>query len=174
MTPERPRARHEVPERREQATAPPREAEPQPVDTLLALQRSAGNRAVSAMLARQPAPADSEAKPKQARAATSTLGLGEELGVIPLDTATWGQADEKGRLHELHVSFVHNPAVPALAEAMMKGKSIPEGFYSSRGGKITLSSIVITSLTYSQDLESGELMVSMSVNFTAAQAEPVR
>ena len=47
-------------------------------DDVLALQRSAGNRAVSAMLAREPAPADAKAP---AAAATATLS---GIGTIPL------------------------------------------------------------------------------------------
>ena len=70
------------PPRREPART--REAEPLPAEAaVLGLQRAAGNRAVTALLARQPEP-----KPKKERAATSTLGLGDVSGVIPLDSAS--------------------------------------------------------------------------------------
>lgn len=151
---------------------PPREAEPLPAESaVLGLQRSAGNQAVSALLGRQPTPTDSGAKPKE-RAATSTLGLGEEIGVIPLDSASLGQADQDGNLHDLHVTFVNNPAVPQIQQAMLSGRPIPEGFYSSTSMKLLLKSIVITSMTF-QDHE-GDQVVSVSINFTASKFEPVR
>ena len=167
--------RHDHEQRRkEPATASPREPEPLPAEAaVLGLQRTAGNRAVSALLARQPAPADSGAKPKKDRAATSTLGLGEEIGVIPLDSASLGQADRDGQIHDLNVTFVNNPAVPQIQEAMLKGKPIPEGFYSSTSMKLTLHSIVITSMTFQDDAEGGQI-VSLSLNFTASEFEPVR
>ena len=166
--------RHEPAESRSTAHhLPPREAEPQPPHAVLALQRAAGNRAVSALLARQPTPTDSGAKPKQSRAATSTVGLGEEIGVIPLDSASLGQADRDGTVHDLHVTFVNNEAVPKIHEAMLKSKPIPEGFYSSTSMKLVLHSIVITSMTFSDDHEGGQI-VSLSLNFTASEFQPVR
>ena len=54
------------------AAASPREPEPLPAEaTVLGLQRTAGNRAVSSLLARQP-------RPGQRKPSTSTLGLGDE------------------------------------------------------------------------------------------------
>ena len=167
--------RHEhADQRREDRDPPRREAEAQPAEAVLELQRSAGNRAVSALLGRQPAPTptDSNAKPKESRAATSTLGLGDDIGVIPLDSASLGQADQDGYVHDLHVTFVSNPAVPQIQQAMLSGKTIPEGFYSSTSMKLLLKSIVITSMTF-QDHE-GEQIVSVSINFTASKFEPVR
>ena len=167
--------RHEPAEPRRAAhDPPPREAEQLPAEAaVLGLQRAAGNRAVSALLARQPTPTDSGAKPKKEKAATSTLGLGEEIGVIPLDSATLGQADRDGRVHDLNVTFVNNPAVSQIQEAMLRGKPIPEGFYSSTSMKLTLTSIVITSMTFSDDPE-GEQIVALSLNFTSSAFEPVR
>jgi hypothetical protein len=164
--------RHEPPEPHRAAhDPPPRDAEPLPAEaTVLGLQRAAGNRAVSAMLARQPAPADSGPKPRQDRAATSTVGLGEEIGVIPLDSATLGQADRDGNVHDLHVSFVNNPAVAKIQQAMLTAKPIPEGFYSSTSMKLTLANIVITSMTFS-DGPDGEQLVSLSLNFSSSAFE---
>jgi len=151
-----------------------REAEPLPAEAaVLGLQHAAGNRAVAALLARQPAPADSGAKPKKERAATSTLGLGDVIGVIPLDSASLGQPDRDGNIHDLHVTFVNNPAVAAIQKAMLDGKPIPEGFYSSTSMKLPLKEIVITSMTFSDDPEGGPT-VSMTLNFTAMEFEPVR
>ena len=164
--------RHEHDEpRREDRDPQAREAEPQPAEGVLELQRSAGNRAVSALLGRQPAPTPTDSGAKS-RAATSTLGLGDELGVIPLDSASLGQADQDGNVHDLNVTFVNNPAVAKIQQAMLSGKTIPEGFYSSTSMKLLLKSIVITSMTF-QDHE-GEQLVSLSINFAASKFEPVR
>ena len=167
--------RHDPAEPRRAAHDPPaREGEPLPAEAaVLGLQRAAGNRAVSALLARQPTPTDGGAKPKQEKAATSTLGLGEEIGVIPLDSASLGQADRDGHVHDLNVMFVNNPAVSKIQEAMLRGKPIPEGFYSSTSMKLTLGNIVITSMTFSDDPEGGQT-VALSLNFTSSAFEPVR
>ena len=160
--------RHEHEQRRtDPATASPRDPEPLPAEAaVLGLQRSAGNRAVSTLLARQPSPA-------KERAATSTLGLGDEIGVIPLDSASLGQADRDGNVHDLNVTFVNNAAVTKIQEAMLKGKPIPEGFYSSTSMKLSLASIVFTSMTFSDDPEGGQI-VSLGLNFTSSEFQPVR
>ena len=167
--------RHEPPEPRRAAHDPsPREAEPLPAEAaVLGLQRAAGNRAVSALLARQPSPTAPDTKPAKEKAATSTLGLGDEIGVIPLDSASLGQADRDGNIHDLNVTFVNNPAVPKIQEAMLRGKPIPEGFYSSTSMKLTLSNIVITSMTFGDGPE-GEQIIALSLNFTSSKFEPVR
>ena len=163
---------HTEPRRRDR-DAVRREPEAQPADAVLELQRSAGNRAVSTLLGRQPAPAPADAKPGKERAATSTLGLGDDIGVIPLDSANLGRADQDGTIHDLHVTFVNNPAVPQIQQAMLSGKPIPEGFYSSTAMKLVLRDIVITSMTFHDDLEGGQI-VSLSINFSASKFEPVR
>ena len=168
--------RHEPEEPRRAAhDPPPREAEPLPAEAaVLGLQRAAGNRAVSALLARQPSPtAPPETKPAR-KAATSTLGLGEELGVIPLDAASLGRADQDGNVHELTATFVNNPAVPKIQEAMAKGRPIPEGFYSTTSMKLTLRDVLITSMVMSDDPAEGEQIISMSLHFLGSEFEPVR
>ena len=168
------RHEHEQP-RTDPATASPRAPEPLPAEAaVLGLQHAAGNRAVSALLARQPSPTDTKPKPSKERASTSTLGLGDEIGVIPLDSASLGQADRDGKVHDLHVTFLSNPAVPKIQEAMLKGKPIPEGFYSSTAMKLQLENIVITSMSISDDLEGAGQIVSLSINFSSMEMEPVR
>jgi hypothetical protein len=161
--------RHDREQRRtDPAAASAREPEPLPAEaTVLGLQRAAGNRAVSSLLARQPTPP----APAKERAATSTLGLGDEIGVIPLDSASLGQADRDGNVHDLNVVFVNNPAVPQIQQAMLGGRPIPEGFYSSTSMKLTLTNIVITSMTFSDDPEGGQT-VALGLNFTSSKFEP--
>jgi hypothetical protein len=144
--------------RTDPATASPREPEPLPAEvTVLGLQRSAGNRAVSTLLARQPSPG-------RQRASTSTLGLGDVIGVIPLESAQVGEADHDGNLHDLTVTFVGNAVVPKLNEMQAKGTPIDEGFYSSTAMKLTLKGIYITSMTVTDDQEGGGGIISMTLN----------
>ena len=165
--------RHDPPQRsREDREAGERRSpEPAAELSILELQRTAGNRAVSALLARQPAPTDSRPTPSRDRAATSTVGLGDEIGVIPLDSASLGQPDRNGSVHDLHVTFLNNPAVPAIQAAMLGGRPIPQGFYSSSSMKLELESIVITSMTFADDHEGDEI-VALSLNFNAAKLQP--
>ena len=170
--------RHEPAEPRPAAhDPPPREAEPLPAEAaVLGLQRAAGNRAVSALLARQPSPTAPEAKPpkQESKAATSTLGLGDELGVIPLEWASFVEADPDGNVHELNASFVDNPAVPKIQAAMLHGKAIPEGFYSSTSMKVSLEDILITSMVSSSDPGADEQIYSISLHFMESKFERVR
>ena len=126
-----------------------------------------------ALLARQPTPTDSRAKPGPDRAATSTVGLGDEIGVIPLDSASLGEADRDGQVHDLHLTFLNNPAVPKIQQTMLSGKPIPEGFYSSTSMKLTLHDVLITSMTFSDDAENGQI-VALSLNFASSEFQPVR
>jgi hypothetical protein len=71
------------------------------------------------------------------------------------------------------VTFVQNPAVAKIQQAMLSGTTIPEGFYSSTSMKLLLKNIVITSMTFQDDPEGGQL-VSLSINFLASKFEPVR
>jgi hypothetical protein len=158
--------RHEHEQRRtDPAAASPREPEPLPAEAaVLGLQRSAGNRAVSALLARQPSPS-------RQRASTSTLGLGDVIGVIPLDSANIGGADHDGNIHDLTVTFVGNAVVPKLNEMFAKGTPIEDGFYSSVAMKLTLKGIFITALTVTEDHEGGGEIVSMTLNCASIKHE---
>jgi hypothetical protein len=140
--------RHELPERREQdADSAPREPERPPAESsVLQLQRTAGNRAVSALLARQPAPADAAPKPADSRkAAAMTVGLGaDDEFVIPVDSMQW-QYDKA-----LVVSFDgENPAFPELHQAWGFGRRFETGFASTHGLMSRLTGVTITSMTYS-------------------------
>ena len=161
--------RHDREQRRnDPAAASPREPEPLPAEaTVLALQRTAGNRAVSSLLARQPGPG-------QRKPSTSTLGLGEDIGVIPLESANVGRADQDGNLHEITVIFVGNDLVPKLNEMFLKGTPVEEGFYSSAAMKLNLKGIMISGMTVTEDREHGGEIVSLTLNCTSIQHEPAR
>ena len=127
---------------------------------------------MTALLARR---AEQGSAARRRRAATRTLGLGDVIGVIPLDSASLGQADRDGDVHEIHVSFREQaPAVAAIQKAMLDGKPIPEGFYSSTSMKLPLKEIMITSMTFSDDPRAARSALKMTWNFTAMEFEPVR
>jgi hypothetical protein len=147
-----------------------REAEPLPAEAaVLGLQHSAGNRAVAALLARQPSPAKAAGE----RGATMTLGLGEDIGVLPLESASWDPSSRSaGR--DLHVTCVLSAATQKVQEAASKGTTIPEGFFSTTGGKALLKGILITGTTTSEGNQSGRPNVSFSLTFDSVEFEPVR
>ena len=158
--------RHDHEQRRTgPAPASPREPEPLPAEaTVLGLQRAAGNRAVSSLLARQPGPG-------QRKPSTSTLGLGEDIGVIPLESANLGKTDRDGNVQEITVIFVGNDLVPKLNEMYLKGTPVEEGFYSSLGMKLTLKGILISGMTVTEDHEHGGQIVSLTLNCRSVQHE---
>ena len=161
--------RHDREQRRsDPTTTGPREPEPLPAEsTVLGLQRTAGNRAVSSLLARQPGPG-------QRTPSTSTLGLGEDIGVIPLESANLGRADQDGNIQEITVVFVGNDLVPKLNEMFLKGTPVEEGFYSSVAMRLNLKGILISAMTVTEDREHGGELVSLTLNCTSIQHEPVR
>ena len=161
------------PRRGEDAAAVPRDAETLPAEaSILELQRSAGNRAVSTLLSRQPAPADSRRPPAPERAATMTLGLGDDIGVIPLDSASWGES-RKGTVHELFVTFADNPATPLIQQAAAQGKPIPSGFFSTSGAMSTFTDAVLTAMSMT-DAGGEGAMITLTVNFETIEHKPVR
>jgi hypothetical protein len=121
--------------------------ESEPVADVLQLQRSAGNRAVSSLLARQPS-AEKE------KAATMTAGLGDDIGVIPIDSFGWGQsaggagaATGKADVHEVSISFEVNAAAPAIAQAVAAGTPIPAAFVSTQKQTIDFTDVLLANFT---------------------------
>ena len=166
---------HEPPERRrqEEERGERRGPEPPAEAAVLGLQRAAGNRAVSALLARQPAPADSRVPPTAERGATMTLGLGDDIGVIPLDSASWGDS-RGGELHELHVSFVNNPAVPKIQQAALNGTPIPSVFFSTTGSTSTMTEVLVTNISMNDSGDGSAPYVQIALDFKTVEHKPVR
>ena len=140
---------------------------------MLDLQRTAGNHAVSALLARQPAPADSRAPPAEERGSTMTLGLGDDIGVIPLDSASWGDS-RGGELHELRVSFVNNPAVPKIQQTALRGTSIPSVFFSTTGITSTMTEVVLTTISMNDSGDGSAPSIHLTLDFKTVEHKPVR
>lgn len=158
---------HVRPDDRRRHAAEPRKrpAEPAPADSILALQRAAGNRAVSGLLARD----GTKDEPKEERGSTMTLGMGD-LGVIPLESASWRQKES-----ELDVQFVSNPLVVKLNESSVMGKRFSKVFLStwtmmSKMDDVYISSFQMPAPTGGQR----DQLVVMTVNFTEVVHEPVK
>ena len=152
----------------------PRPPEPSPADALLGLQRSAGNRAVGALLSRQPSPTAPKTPPAQEdRAATMTAGLGDNIGVIPIDTFSWGETGltttpvaGKSSFKEITIGFGPNAAVPAIAQAAVNGEYIGKAFVSTQKMTVDFDDVVLTS--YHQNGDGGPgTTYNVTLNFAS-------
>jgi hypothetical protein len=151
------RDRAHLPREREEEPLPPEQG---PAVDLLQLQRSAGNRAVAAMLSRQPT---------EEKAATMTAGLGDDIGVIPLDSFSWGSTGNPGstgaighqEVHEVSISFSHNPASAAIARAVSEGTPIENAFISTSTTTVDFTDVLLTGY---QDGDRGS---TVTLNFAS-------
>ena len=140
------------------------EAEPLPRELgpgagVLELQRMVGNRAVSAMLSRQPT---------EEKAATMTAGLGDEIGVIPIDSFGWGASGGPGStgkghsdVHEVSITCGLNAAAAAISRAAVEGRPIPTAFISTQKMTIDFADVLLTN--YSEN----ERGLAVTLNFAS-------
>ena len=142
----------------------PREPEEEPLPRepelgagVLELQRMVGNRAVSAMLSRQPT---------EEKAATMTAGLGDEIGVIPIDSFSWGGPGNPGSVgkghadvHEVLISFGLNAAATQISLAVSEGKHIPSAFISTQKMTVDFTDVLLSG--YSQN----DRAITVTLNF---------
>ena len=147
---------------REELTREPEELAPDAVrpaeSGVLELQRLVGNQAVSAMLARQPT---------EEKAATATAGLGDDIGVIPLESFSWGRgggpetsgAKGKSETRDVSIMFTLNAATPAIANAVAVGTPIPKAFISTQTMTVDFTDVVLTAY------QQSERSVSVTLNF---------
>lgn len=168
------------PDRRREARRPqePPEREPEPVAAeLLALQRSAGNRAVAAMLARDakapPKPKDKDKAPP-ARAAGPRITIAG-VGEIPLESFQWGThrgagGDQQQQVTEMVLTSKVGPHSTDLWRSMSHGEAHDaEIVYPSKDGelRITLKGAIVSSYTLSGDGE--DALEGWSLNFTGVE-----
>jgi hypothetical protein len=140
--------------------------ESEPVADVLQLQRSAGNRAVSSLLARQPS-AEKE------KAATMTAGLGDDIGVIPIDSFGWGSTGSPGNtgkghseVHEVSITCGLNAAAAAIHQAAAEGRPIPAAFISTQKMTIDFTDVLLSG--YSES-EQG---LTVTLNFASMKLRP--
>ena len=148
------RAREDLP--REPEELAPEAARP-PESGVIELQRAAGNRAVAAMLARAPS---------EEKAATMTAGLGDDIGVIPIDSFSWGSTGNPGNvgkghaeIREVSISFSSSPASARIAQAANDGRAIKAAFLSTTSMTVDFSDVMLSA--YSEN-ERGS---SVTLNF---------
>jgi type VI protein secretion system component Hcp len=164
-------------ETRRSQEAPEREPEPIAAE-LFALQRSAGNRAVAAMLARDAkAPArpkgDKAAPPKPAGPHVTIEGI----GVIPLESFQWGSQRGPGghgggqpHVTEMQFSSQLGPHSNDLFRATLSGEAHDaEIVYPTKDGelRIKLKGAMVSS--YSTSGEGKDAMESWTLNFTGVE-----
>jgi hypothetical protein len=168
----------EEPVQERTAPAPPARTA---ADGVLALQRSAGNRAVSAMLAREPTPADAKAPP--AAAATATLS---GIGTIPLLSVNFeagrgiqppvgrGADRDPGGPREIVVTSRHGKHSSLLAKAAVSGGPMTVEIVMGQGKlKLTLENALISSYSTSGGSEGDGAggLESWALNFSAMKQE---
>jgi hypothetical protein len=158
---------HVRPDDRRRHAAEPRKrpTEPAPADSILALQRSAGNRAVSGILARD---GTKDEPKKEERGSTMTLGLGD-LGVIPLESASWREKES-----ELDVTFVNSPLASKLQEAAAKGKPFPSVFLSTWTMMSKMADVYISNFQLPTSGGEEQPIMVLSLNFKEVAHEPVK
>jgi type VI protein secretion system component Hcp len=162
------RAHDLPPERRDEREEEARRAAPAPAAELLALQRSAGNRAVTQMLARD----GTKAPPKPAPP-TETKGWVVKLpgvGDIPVESVQWsaspGQKGETGP-KEIHFTSKQGEHSAALFRASLSGSAVDAEVVLTRGN--TVVRIKLKDALVSQYSVSGgdPPMESWTLNATA-------
>jgi hypothetical protein len=130
-------------------------APPTAAARLLALQRTAGNRVVSRMLAQRQATAPTQADTKN-DAVTATIIMDERIGVLPL----LNFAKEKDA--EVHVTVPSTDRDPDLFRYSAQGKKLDHVKISTQTFQLVLDDVYITSI---QSSGSGpEAYVSMTLS----------
>ncbi len=133
---------------------------------------------MAAILARQPSPAapPKGPAPQEDRAATMTAGLGEDLGVIPIDSYAWAEghpgpaagANGDSPLHEVTIQFGPNPVAAQIAHAAANGKFIGKAFVSTQKVTFDLVDTVLMNFKQSGEGSHGEV-TSVTLNFTSLE-----
>ena len=160
--------------------APRREPEPVPAQ-LLALQRSAGNRAVAAMLARDakapPKPKDDKAPPAKPAGPYVTI---DGIGAIPVASFQWGSnrgpggsgghGGDQPQVSEIQFSSKIGPHSTDLFRATLSGEAHDaEIVYPTKDGelRIKLKGAMVSSYSVSGD--GKDAMESWTLNFTGIE-----
>lgn len=167
----RPGREHESPRAEE---VPRREPEPIAAE-LLALQRTAGNRAVTAMLGRDakapPKPKDDKAAPAKPAGPYAAI---EGVGVVPLESFQWGTRGPGGRgralVTEVHLSSRTGLHSNELFRAALSGEAHDaEIVYPTKDGdiRIQLKGAMVSSYTVSG--EGKDALESWTLNFTGIE-----
>jgi hypothetical protein len=157
----------------ERSDAQERPAENAPAAGVLALQRSAGNRAVAAMLARSP----DTAAPKGEEKAAGQHAVFPGIGTIPLQSIQFGGGGPPGRardepaVRDIVCTSLQGEHSAALMRASLEGKGVDVEIIMPSGKGtliIKLTNAMVTS--YSTGSGGGDKpMETWALNFTAIE-----
>ena len=144
------------PPRRDDASARPRDRAP--ADDVLALQQAAGNRAVSALLARQPHTTAAPGKPapkEAAQGASHVLMPG--IGTVPLVSFSWGGGEThnvgpgKADIRDIHITSRVGPHSELLQKAITEGRHFKQAelvHHGSAGAGVRIRMTDVLGTTY--------------------------
>ncbi len=155
---------------------------PGPAADLLALQRTAGNRAVGALLARQPKPTAPKEKPKApAPAATGNRVVFPGVGTIPIESiqmgggrtppgpGSGGDREAPPSVSEIVVTSLQGDHSPALFRASIDGKGVDVEIILEHGKEavvIELTNAIVSNYSVSGSGGEGTPRESWTLNFT--------
>src|SRR5918999_222677 len=169
------RRKRSRPEDERERRAP--DAPPAPAHPLLELQRGAGNRAVSSLLAR--APDTKEEKPKE-EAATGTRATLPDVGTIPLLSVQVGgsrgpgrgrqEDDEKDTSGEIFLTSKVGKHSARLFKASLDGKPMTvEVVIEGSGGSVRLELKGAMISSFSKGSGGGEEIETWTLNFKSME-----
>jgi type VI secretion system (T6SS) effector Hcp len=151
-----------------------------PQNGVLNLQQAAGNRAVGAILARQPGTTEA---PKEQEQRTSHV-LVPDLGRIELVSFQWGEQrgrgrDEEPRLSELSLTTTTGKHSTALMQAAVKGTTFKEVeivHYSASGAgvRLKLTDVMLVSYHIGGGSESDKPVETWTITFGTVKQEYIQ
>jgi len=164
--------------------APPRRRRRAPADDVLALQQAAGNRAVSALLARQPhtKPAPAKPVPKEAEQHASHV-LMPGIGRLPVVSFSWsGETHSvgpgKADLRDIHITSSVGPHSVILQNAVAEGRHFKQAELvhhgsSDAGVRIKMTDVLIASYQLAGGMTEVQYE-QWSLNFASVEHEQIR
>ena len=174
-------ARRQQPDELARRAAGAEPERPQPVEQLFALQRSAGNRAVSAMLARAPdtaVPTDDKGAKAPSGPQATLSGIGTiALMSINLEAgrgAGGGGGGERDTPREIVVTSRQGPHSTKLHKAALDGNAMDVVIILPRGAttvRLSLKGAIVSS--YRPTNSEGEALESWTLDFSAIKHEVV-
>lgn len=153
-----------------------------PADTVLALQQAAGNRAVSALLARHPRtkPAPAKPAPTEAEQRTSHV-LMPGIGRVPLVSFSWGGETHnvgpgKADIRDIHITSPVGEHSGMLQKAVAEGRHFKQvelvHHGSGAGIRITMTDVLLTGYQLAGGA-TGVEYENWSLTFASAEYSPI-
>jgi hypothetical protein len=154
-----------------------------PQNGVLNLQQAAGNRAVGAILARQPGTKEAAPKEQEQEKRTSHV-LVPDLGRLELVSFQWGEhrgrgRDEEPRLSELSLTTTTGKHSTALMQAAVKGTTFKEVEIvhygaSGAGVRLKLTDVMLVSYHIGGGSESDKPVETWTITFGTVKQEYIQ